>query len=132
MKSKCVLIAIVFLVAAATAQVPETDVPQKPKRPRAQVYVLEGLGALGGSVACGCLGVGVAGLLGSAVGGFNSDDEWAMWKLVMVGGPVLVVTAAVLPATTAVRSWQARGLLRMGQKAGHTEAHTLVLSSPQD
>jgi hypothetical protein len=62
MKSKFVLIAVVFLVAVATAQVPETDVPQKPKKSRAQVYTFEGLGALGGVTGCGCLAFGAWGV----------------------------------------------------------------------
>jgi hypothetical protein len=97
MRSKVVLIAV-CLLSAAEAQVPWGG---ESERSRAQVYALEGLGALGGSVGCSCVGAGVVGLLGWAGGVFNSDDEWAILGLVTIASPVLSVTAAVLPAATA-------------------------------
>jgi hypothetical protein len=57
MKSKLVLIAVSCLVATAVAQLPGQEGPQ---RSRAEVYALEGLGALPGIAGCGCLGVGFA------------------------------------------------------------------------
>jgi hypothetical protein len=94
MKSMLVLLAVVCLVATAAAQVPWGE---EPWRPRWQVYALEGLGALGGVVGCGCLAAGGAAVYVSATWSFDGPDDdpgAAGW----VGAGVALVSAVALPA----------------------------------
>jgi MFS family permease len=103
-KSIVGLAAVVCLLAVAIAQSPQAE-PRKPKKSRVRVYVLEGLGALGGTTCCGLGGsacilvggtaVGWAGiftvLLGSDPSGLYGGASGAAW---VVAG----LSAAVLPA----------------------------------
>jgi len=68
LKSKLVLLASCFLLAVAPAQSPRAEEPRKAQKPRALVYTLEGLGALGGIACCGLGGGGCIGLGYTAVG----------------------------------------------------------------
>jgi hypothetical protein len=104
-KLRVVLIAVVFLVAMATAQVPGAEEPQKPKKSRAQVYALEGLGALGGMTGCALGGAGCY-LAGGAVVGAawlltvlsGSDDSGLMEGWYGFGRVVGGLCAATVPA----------------------------------
>jgi hypothetical protein len=88
LRSKVVLIAVIILVA--TLQVPA----QAQERSRAQVYALEGLGALGGCVGSGCLAVGGVAMFVAAGEQYSSGEQ----ALAVVGLSVLAVSAAVMPA----------------------------------
>ncbi|MBN2466285.1 hypothetical protein JXD38_11745 [candidate division WOR-3 bacterium] len=102
MSAKCVFIAVIILVA--TLQVPA----QAQERSRAEVYTLEGLGALPGVAGCGCLamGLGTAAVLAAWGGGS---------KATIAGAVALeLVSAAVLPAAAAYGTARVGGAL--GQK----------------
>jgi hypothetical protein len=101
-KSRLVTIAVICLVATAGAQLLEQEVSQ---RPRALVYALEGLGALGGTV-CGAFGGGCTGCLAGAMfvgpmfsGSFfeNYNTDWDAWGYVMLG-----IGAVVIPVSSGV------------------------------
>ena len=95
MKSKLVLIAVACLVATAAADLP-WDVPQ---RPRAQVYALEGLGALGGFAVCGLVVVpassGIAIYIGLLLGAPDTVPGAVVFA-VAVGSAGLLAPAAAL------------------------------------
>lgn len=102
MKPKLVSLALACLLATASGQVPSGG---KSQRPRAEVYALEGLGALGGLAGC-AVGGGCAGILvGAAFLGpmFHAQDYytlvpsggWDAWGYVMLG-----VGAIAIPAST--------------------------------
>ena len=94
MKSKLVLVALVCLLATAAAQVPGGG---ESPRPRAQVYALEGLGAVGGMVG-GCVAFVVAVAPAGAI---------AMLGFALAAP---YVAAAVLPAGAAV------GTIKTGER----------------
>jgi hypothetical protein len=146
MRSKFVLIAVVLLVAVATAQVPETDVPQKPKKSRALVYTLEGLGALGGVAGCGCLTVGPLGVVLVVNLGFESYNAppWA-GPMTYAAICAAAVSAAALPAAAGYGAAKAgewlgedgsRGWAIVGAYAGTVVGAGLVAygvyAGPQD
>jgi hypothetical protein len=96
MNWKLVVIAVVCLLGLAAAQVPWGG---ESERSRAQVYALEGLGALGG-VACAA-GCGGAALGVALIGAWGSMDSPAPTSAVtMVGACLAYVCAAALPAAS--------------------------------
>ena len=64
MKSKLIFVAVVCLLTTAAADGPQGQEVTQPK-PRAQVYALEALAALGGFGGCAVVG-GCAGILAGA------------------------------------------------------------------
>ena len=97
MKSKLVLVAAICFGAAAAAEWPWTEEPQKPQRPRAQVYALEGLGALGGAACVAACG-GAALAIGIAAGYDPSSSVSSFSGPMLIGVGVAAVSAAILPA----------------------------------
>ena len=120
MKSKSVLIAVVCLLALAAAQWPWTEEPRKPQKPRAQVYALEGLGALAGTVGCCLPAVCGVGLMGPNLWVFlppvwllgDPDTMSVNAGQLMVGACVSLVSAAVLPAAAGY------GAAKVGEQRG--------------
>jgi hypothetical protein len=100
MKSTFVVFAVVCL---AHAQLPGQ---QEPHGSRAEVYALEGLGALPGIAGCGCLGLGFAFVAIAASWGGGSPGT------VLGAFSLELVSVAVLPAAAA---W---GTVSVGEKLG--------------
>jgi len=103
MKSKLVLAVIACLVVTAAAQ----DLwGGESRKPRALVYTLEGLGALGGCVGCLCVPVGAAYALGIDVfSGYSEFEGLAFLCL-------LAVSALPMPAAVGF------GAARAGEQLG--------------
>ena len=93
MKSRLVLLVVVCLAVTANSQ--ELWGGESQRSP-AGVYALEGLGALGGGVGCGCLGV-VGAVLALVVTGYDMDQPSNTAATAAYTG-VMVVSAAALPA----------------------------------
>lgn len=108
-KSKLVLITVVCLAAAAAAQQLRQEAPQ---RSRARVYVLEGLGALGGTLGCGCLGAGAAVLLLAEGMNRYSTFEPGSDQLYVASVGVGLLTLVAAPAAVA------QGAVLVGKKLG--------------
>jgi len=109
MKSKLVFVAVSCLVAVAVAQQPSQEGPQ---RSRTRVYVLEGLGALGGTVGCGCLGSSAAVLLFAAGMNRYSAFEPGSEQLYVASVGVGLLTLVAAPAAVA------QGAVLVGKKLG--------------
>jgi hypothetical protein len=107
MKSKCVPIVVVFLLGLAAAQVQSGGEVQPS---RAEVYVLEGLGALPGVAGCGCLGLCFA-YAGLAMW-WGNDNPGQDGGSAAVAYSLALVSAAASPAAAAY------GTFRVGEALG--------------
>jgi len=106
MKSKVVLAVIACLVVTADAQELWGG---ESERSRAEVYALEGLGALGGILCCSSCG-GTALLVAVTIMGEGDDSDMARLEALPAFG-VAFVAAAVLPAATAYGTIKAGDML---------------------
>jgi MFS family permease len=104
MKSKPVLCAVVCLVAVTAPQL------QAQERSRAQVYALEGLGALPGIAGCGCLALGFASVGLMAAWGNDNPGQNPGWTAAAFS--LALVSAAALPTAAAY------GTARVGRALG--------------
>ena len=119
MKSKCVTVVVVCLFGLATAQVQSGG---KVQRPRAEVYALEGLGALPGFAGCGCLAAGT-GFIGFAAlysHLYTDDPDPEVSSIATAAVCAAAVSAAVLPAAAAY------GTTKVGHELGEAGADGLA------
>jgi len=108
LKPKLVLVAVVCLVATAGAQVPWHE---QPRKPRALVYALEGLGALSGAAPCAGLGLGATGValvLGVSFDPAAEQDKTGAYLALCVGA----VAVAAGPACAGY------GAAKVGEQLG--------------
>lgn len=125
MKSRPVLCAAVCLVAVTAPQL------QAQERSRAEVYALEGLGALPGIAGCGCLGMGFA--IAGFWADFDMDNPGQNPGAVAVAYSLALVSAAAMPAAGAYGTAKVgEGLIEDGSKGwafGGAYAGALALGS---
>lgn len=100
-----VLVAVACVVSFAAADTSQPG-PELPRKPRAAVYALEGLGALPGMAGCGCLAVGF--------GAVAFISAWGGGSKGMIAGAVSleVASLALLPVAAA---W---GTISVGERLG--------------
>ncbi|MCX5772188.1 MAG: hypothetical protein NTZ09_18200 [Candidatus Hydrogenedentes bacterium] len=119
-----------ILVVCCVLSLAAADTPwqlqKAPPRPRAHVYALEGLGALGGLAGC-AVGGGCAGLLAglvfvgppfSGTGGYElvPNGGWDTWAYVMLGVGVIGIPASTGYATS-----------RAGENLGESGSQTWAI-----
>ena len=99
MNSK-LLVAAVCLLSLAVAKVPQGGGSE---RSRAEVYALEGLGALPGVAGCGCLaaGIGYIGFAAALGQAFSGNPNPEVGSVAMAAICVAAASAAALPAAAA-------------------------------
>jgi MFS family permease len=113
MKSKLVLLVVCCLALASAADSLSSAAPQ---RSRAEVYALEGLGALPGIAGCGCLaaGIGYIGFAAALSQAFSEDPNPEVGSVAMAAICVAAVSAAALPAAAAY------GTAKVGAELGES------------
>jgi len=105
-KRNVVVLAVCILAVASAADPLAAAASQ---RSRAEVYTLEGLGALPGVAGCGCLGLGFAFV--GAMAAWGIDDPGQNPGGALVGFSLALVSAAALPAAAGFgTAWAGREL----------------------